>query len=99
MHDHYDRLENRTPAARETALFRDLRHVLSVARSRAPALRAQIKGIDPARLMTRADLAQVPLRSPAELMALQAEAPPFGGLAAARAPACSVTRSPRRARR
>ena len=84
MPDHYDRLENRTPAARETALFRDLRHVLSVARSRAPALRAQIKGIDPMRLMTRADLARIPLRSPSELMALQAEAPPFGGLAAAR---------------
>ena len=84
MHEHYDRLENRTPAARETALFRDLRHVLSIARSRAPALRAQIKGIDPLRLMTRADLAQIPLRCSADLIALQAEAPPFGGLAAAR---------------
>lgn len=84
MHDHYDRLENRSPAARESALFRDLRHVLSIARSRAPALRAQLKGIDPATILTRADLARVPERRAADVLALQAEAPPFGGLAAAR---------------
>jgi phenylacetate-CoA ligase len=84
MHDHYDRLENRPPAARETALFRDLRHVLSMARSRAPALRAQLKGIDPATIMTRADLAHVPLRRVSDLLAQQDEAPPFGGLAATR---------------
>ncbi len=84
MNDHYDRLENRTPAARESALFRDLRHVLSIARSRAPALRAQLKGIDPADLTTRADLARIPIRRASELLALQAEAPPFGGLTAAR---------------
>jgi len=84
MPDHYDRLENRTPSARESALFRDLRHVLSIARSRAPALRAQLKGTDPASLLTRADLARVRLRRPAELLALQGESPLFGGLAAAR---------------
>ncbi len=84
MHDHYDRLENRQPAARETALFRDLRHLLSIARSRAPALRAQLKGIDPASLTNRAALANVPLRRVSDLLAEQNEAPPFGGLAATR---------------
>ena len=84
MHDHYDRLENRQPAARETALFRDLRHVLAIARSRSPALRAQLKGIDPATIMTRADLARVPLRRASDLLAQQDDAPPFGGLAATR---------------
>ena len=44
----YDRLENRTPAARESALIRDLnaRH-LGMSKSRAPALRAQVKGLEP----------------------------------------------------
>ena len=64
------------------SLFRNSRR--SPFASRAPALRAQLKGIDPARLMTRADLTQIPLRRPCELMTLQDDVPPFGGLAAAR---------------
>ncbi len=84
MYDHFDRLENRQPAARETALFRDLRHVLSIARSRASALRAQLKGIDPASLTNRAELARIPLRRVSDLIAQQDETPPFGGLAATR---------------
>ena len=47
-------------------------------------MRAQLKGIDPATLTTRADLAQIPLRRVSDLLAEQNEAPPFGGLAAAR---------------
>lgn len=86
MPDHYDRLENRTPAARESALFRDLRHVLNVAKARVPALRAQLKGIDIAALQTRSDLAGIRILRQADLAALQAETPPLGGLTATRVP-------------
>ena len=54
--EHYDRAETRSPAARENTLFRDLRGVLKIAKPRAPALRAQLKGIDIEGLKTRADL-------------------------------------------
>ena len=89
MHDLYDRLENRTPSARETALFRDLNHVLSVSKSRAPTLRAQLKGIDLAKLRTRADLTRIPIRRRGDLLSSQAELPPFGGYSATRVGALS----------
>ena len=84
MHDVFDRLENRTAASREGALFRDLQHVLTVSKSRAPALRAQLKGLDTAKLRTRADLPRVPLQRRGDLLAAQADVPPFGGLVATR---------------
>ena len=89
MPDHYDRLENRTPAARETALFRDLRHILAVSKPRAPALRLQLKGVDVTRAMTRAKLADIPVLRHADLVRLQSEAVPFGGLVATRMGALS----------
>ncbi len=61
MSDHYDRLENRPSAARETALFRDLRHILTISKPRLPALRSQVKGIEVAGLRGRADLATIPI--------------------------------------
>ena len=84
MPDFFDRLENRAPPTRESALFRDLRHILTVAKSRVPALRAQLKGIDVAALATRDDLARIPILRRSALAALQAESPPFGGTCAAR---------------
>ncbi len=84
MPDHYDRLENRTPSSREGALFRDLRHVLAISKPRVPSLRAQLRGVDVARIATRADLAQIPIMRRADLLALQADAPPFGGANATR---------------
>ncbi len=84
MPDFFDRLEHRALPARETALFRDLRHILAVAKPRVPALRTQLKGVDLAALATRTDLARIPILRRAELAALQAESPPFGGACAAR---------------
>ena len=84
MNDVFDRLENRTPVSREGALLRDLQHVLTVSKSRAPALRAQLKGIDVAKLRTRADLSRIPLQRRSDLLAAQADTPPFGGFVATR---------------
>ena len=84
MPDHYDRLENRTTSSRENALLRDLRHILAVSKPRAPALRARLKGLDLSRPLTRDDLAQIAVLRHADLLALQKDSAPFGGLAATR---------------
>lgn len=84
MSVHYDRYETRRAPAREQALMRDLRGILGVARAKAPALRAQLKGVDIAALKSRADLARIPVIRKSSLHDMQAETPPFGGLAATR---------------
>jgi phenylacetate-CoA ligase len=84
MTNFFDRLETRSPASREAALFRALRGVLSVARPRAPALRAQLRSIDIAKIRSRKDLAAIPVIRKSDLRAMQEQASPFGGLAATR---------------
>lgn len=81
---HYDRQETRSPASRENALFRDLRAICSMAKSRAPALRAQLKNIPIDQLKSRHDLSAVPLLRRSDLAALQAQYPPLGGTNIAR---------------
>ena len=81
---HYDRLETRAAKQRELALFRDLRAGLVIAKARAPALRRQMRSVNPGDILSRADLAKVPLLRKADLKNLQQDAPPFGGLATTR---------------
>lgn len=83
MADSYDRNERRAPRSREGALLRELRGILSVSKSRAAALRWQLKGIDIEALKTRADLARIPVLRKAELVARQRETP-FGGACSTR---------------
>jgi phenylacetate-CoA ligase len=68
--------------AREARLFASLRAILSSARAGAPALAEQLEGVDVATLHARGDLGRVPVLRKADLTAMQAKAPPFGGLAA-----------------
>jgi phenylacetate-CoA ligase len=75
----YDRFETRTPHAREHALFRDFKAIISVAKPRAAALRKQMRGIDLAHIRKREDLARIPVLRRADLIAAQQEEPPFGG--------------------
>ncbi|MBL8588833.1 MAG: AMP-binding protein [Methylobacteriaceae bacterium] len=84
MSAHFDRLETRSPQSRELALYRNLKAILGIARHRAPALRAQLKGVDLAALGNAAALAGVPVMHKSDLTRLQKEARPFGGLAATR---------------
>ena len=84
MPDYLDRNETRSPHSRETALMRDLRGILSVARPRAPGLREQLRGIDLVAVKKRADLARIPVVRKSDLAARQNEMAPFGGLAATR---------------
>jgi len=76
--DHYDALETRAPAVRETELFARLPDVLRAAME-APAYAARLKGLDPAGVTSRAALARLPVLRKSELPALHKAAPPFGG--------------------
>ena len=77
--DYYDTLETRDPEAREADLFAALRDHLRAA-MRAPAIARLLDGVDPDAMTDRDALADLPVIRKSELMALQADAPPFGGL-------------------
>jgi phenylacetate-CoA ligase len=79
MTDHYDALETRSPAERETELFSKLPNVLRAAME-APVYAERLRGLDPATVTDRAALARLPVLRKSELPALHRAAPPFGGL-------------------
>ena len=80
--DHFDELETRDPAARETALMAALPGQIAHAQDRAPAFAEILEGVDPEAVTGRAALAGLPVTTKADLMARQAAAAPLGGLAA-----------------
>ena len=77
--DFYDALETRAPEAREAELFAALRDHLRDA-MRTPAIVRLLEGVDPDAVTDRDALAALPVIRKSELMALQADSPPFGGL-------------------
>ena len=81
---HYDRLETRDPGAREAAQFKALRAVLRAAAAKAPALRKRLSTIDLKTLKGPADLVGLPVLRKSDLKDMQADAPPFAGLATAK---------------
>jgi phenylacetate-CoA ligase len=81
MANHYDALETREPAIREAELFSRLPDVLRKALA-APAYAERLKGVDPARITSRAALAGLPVLRKSELPALHKALAPFGGLVA-----------------
>ena len=81
MTDHYDALEDRDPADREAELFARLPAILRQAME-APGYAGHLRGIDPARITSRAALATLPVLRKADLPALHKAAPPFGGFVA-----------------
>ena len=76
---YYDSLETRDPEAREAAQFEVLRDHLRTA-TRAPAIARLLDGVDPGAVTDRNALAALPVVRKSELMTLQADSPPFGGL-------------------
>ena len=79
MGEYYDVADTQDAERREADLFARLPRHLSAALPLTPGLRRQLEGIDPAALSDRAALAAVPVLRKSELMAMQAEHPPFGG--------------------
>jgi phenylacetate-CoA ligase len=76
-----DALETRAPEERERALLARLPGLIARARQ-APGWARILDGVDPQAVTSRAALAALPVTRKADLKALQAALPPFGGLAA-----------------
>jgi phenylacetate-CoA ligase len=79
----YDTLENRDPAEREAALMLALPQIVAAAQERAPVYRHRLAGVHPEDVVGRRSLAELPLTRKSELIELQRQNPPFGGLTAA----------------
>lgn len=82
MTDHYDSLETRTQQEREADLFARLPDVLRAAMT-APAYAERLKGIDPAKVTSRAALAALPVLRKSDLPTWHKATPPFGGFVSA----------------
>ena len=77
----FDELEIREPGKRERDLFARLPQFLQTATAAAPGLARRLHGYGLDAVRDRTALAKLPVLRKAELMALQAESPPFGGFA------------------
>jgi phenylacetate-CoA ligase len=77
--DHYDTLETRDPAEREREFFGRLPEFVVLALS-APGWARHLADVDCCGLTSRAALACLPVLRKSDLVKLQKEHPPFGGL-------------------
>jgi phenylacetate-CoA ligase len=82
MSDFFDALETRPPAEREAALLARLPQQVAHAKANTAYFAAALRDIDPASITSRAALAQLPVLRKHELIDLQKNQRPFGGLAA-----------------
>ncbi len=80
--EYYDKLETRDPAERERALMAQLREQVAHAKARSPYFAAALAKIDAREINSRASLAQLPVIHKGELIGLQKQQSPFGGLTA-----------------
>jgi phenylacetate-coenzyme A ligase PaaK-like adenylate-forming protein len=79
MPDHYDALETRDPAVREREQFAALPQIVARAMG-APGWAKHLSGVDAKSVNSRAALAKLPVLRKADIVALQKDNPPFGGL-------------------
>ena len=77
---YYDRLETRSPRAREAALMDALPGLLGHAKRRAPGWARILSDIHHSRINSRRALATLPVTRKSDLGALQKDIPPLGGL-------------------
>jgi phenylacetate-CoA ligase len=78
MSEHYDSVETRDPAMRESELFARLPSAIAHAMT-APGWARQLAGIDAHAITSRAALARLPVLRKSDLATRQKESPPFGG--------------------
>jgi len=83
MSEFYDDLETRDGEAREAGQFAELPFQIANARDNAPFYRKLFKDVSPGDITSRKALAALPLTRKSELIDLQRNDPPFGGLATA----------------
>jgi phenylacetate-CoA ligase len=77
---YFDELETRPAKKREAALMVELPKLLAHAKRRAPGFARILKDINPAKINSRQALATLPVTRKADLVSLQKESPPLGGL-------------------
>jgi phenylacetate-CoA ligase len=80
--EYFDRLETRSPQAREAALMAALPRHIAHAKRRASGFARILKDVDPKKITSRKALASLPVTRKSDLVALQKEIPPLGGLSA-----------------
>jgi phenylacetate-CoA ligase len=80
--EYYDALETQDPIVREVRVMAALSHQIAQAQRHSPAFARILQGIDAASITSREALASLPLTRKEELIALQRQNPPFGGLTA-----------------
>jgi phenylacetate-CoA ligase len=76
--EHYDSLETRDQAQRETEQFAQLAVTLARAMT-APGWAKHLAGVDAKSVTSRAALAKLPVLRKSDLIGLQRQTPPFGG--------------------
>jgi phenylacetate-CoA ligase len=80
----YDELETRDPEQRERDLEAQLPKVVAIAKERSPGFGKILADIDPAGVVDRRALADLPITRKSDLAELQKSMPPFGGLTTVR---------------
>ena len=78
--EHFDRLETRSPRVREAALMAALPKLVGHAKRNAPGFARILKDVNPAKIKSRAALASLPVTRKSDLVALQKQISPLGGL-------------------
>ncbi len=78
--DFYDALETRDPELREKTLFEGLVSQIEIIKKQAPYFQSLLKDVDAADITDRAALAQLPVTRKSELVNIQSEGNPLGGL-------------------
>ena len=78
--EYFDRLETRSPKAREAALMAALPKLIGHAKRHAPGFAKILSRTKPGKVKSRAALATLPVTRKSDLGALQKQLPPLGGL-------------------
>jgi phenylacetate-CoA ligase len=78
--EYFDSLETRSPKAREATLLTALPGHIAHAKRRAPGFARILKDVDPRKIKSRKALASLPVTRKSDLVRLQKELPPLGGL-------------------
>lgn len=86
MTEFYDHLETRDPEQRQQALIKAVAGQVAHAKAEAPAYGRILADVDPSQLTSAETIARLPLTRKSELIEMQRNTPPFGGMAAVKPP-------------
>jgi phenylacetate-CoA ligase len=79
---YFDSAETRNATAREAAIAVSLPQLIAHAKTHAPYFASLLQSVNASSILDRANLATLPVTRKSDLLRLQADAPPFGGMLA-----------------